>query len=36
MQYDNSFCALFQSELFKMYKITHSTCNTTYKFTKSD
>lgn len=36
MQYDGSFCALFQYELVKIYNLQHITCNTTYKFAKTD
>ena len=36
MQYDGSFCALFQYGLVKMYNLQHMTCNTTYKFAKTD
>lgn len=36
MQYDSSFCALFQTVLFKMYKNGRTTCNTTYKLAKTD
>lgn len=36
MQYDGSFCALFQSELVKIYNLQHMTCNITYKLTKTD
>lgn len=36
MQYDGLFCALFQSGLFKMHNLQHMTCNTTYKFAKTD